>query len=416
MDFINIKKSRLPSLLLLAVFISLITLSFYNCGGGGYSDPNAKATTTSALISAETLNKWVTNGYGTDSYGYDKMVVLDVTRSAPYVAGHVPGAYLFDRDVDLSATRSDGVSETVSQVATKAQTDDLIQRTGIDQNTVIVFTTDGGSAGNLMSLGRAYYNFRYWGFPKERLKILNGNNTTYAAAGFPLETTVPPAPPGSTYSVCQLTQDTSVRASFAEMIAVAEDNDPKTIPVDARSPDEYNGVAGKTTVDFGTGTKVAFEGHVKTAMSQNYSGLLDAEVKLIPKDDLIAAFAAIGVDSSTTEYAYCRTSWRAAITFLALDAVLGWPIKIYDGAWIEWGQMASSDPTLDGSLDPASPWRTDTAARSESITYNKPNAFTVEPVDPANSFALRGDMVNVTDTAICGPGGSPPGTPIAPGY
>ncbi len=425
----------------LSVFLVVVPLFLQSCGGGvgggSYDDPKVEVTSSSVLVSPQTLNDWVTKGYGTDSYGYNKIVVLDVTSSANYgsTVGHVPGAFLLESSTtDLYASRSDGIggtysytdtavppvtwtdSNTPNMVATKTQMDAIIQRTGIDANTVVVLTADTGVA-NVMSLGRAYFNFRYWGFPKNRLKVLDGSNATYKAAGFSLETALPPTPAASSYSVCNLTQNTSLRAPLQEMMKVAQDSDSKTVVVDSRSTDEYNGVKGKTAGPFlgktGYAKKVAFEGHVKTAASLEYSKLLSGD-NLLPKDTLTALFTALGVDGSTTAYTYCRTSWRAAVAFLALDGVLGYPVKIYDGGWIEWGQMATS--AKNGALAAASPWRTDTAALSESIIYNVDNGFTVDQISSANSFANRADLVNVTDSSICGGGGSSGGGAATGGY
>jgi hypothetical protein len=75
-----------------------------------------------------------------------------------------------------------------------------------------------------------------------------------------------------------------------------------------------------------------------------------------------------------------------------------------------------ADVAKDGGLAANSPWRTDTPARSGVVTYNVDNAFEVEKLTGANSFALRADLVNVTDAAVCGGGGGNGGGPIAPGY
>lgn len=93
--------------------------------------------------------------------------------------------------------------------------------------------------------------------------------------------------------------------------------------------------------------------------------------------------------------------------------MLGYPAKLYDASWLEWGQMA--DVAKDGGLAANSPWRTDTLARSGVVTYNVDNGFVVEKLTGANSFALRADEVNVTDAAACG-GGGDAGGPAAPGY
>ena len=100
------------------------------------------------------------------------------------------------------------------------------------------------------------------------------------------------------------------------------------------------------------------------------------------------------------------------MSFLILDGMLGYPAKLYDASWMEWGQMAGT--TSGGSLADTSPWRTDNT-RSEAITYNT-TGFTVDPIVGANSFALRADLVNVTDAAVCGGTSTTGGRPVAPGY
>ncbi len=103
------------------------------------------------------------------------------------------------------------------------------------------------------------------------------------------------------------------------------------------------------------------------------------------------------------------------MSFLILDGMLGYPAKLYDASWIEWGQMATS--TKGGALADGSPWRTDTAQRSSPITYALDNSLTVDTVVGANSSALRADMVNVTDSAACGSGSRGGDTrPVLPGY
>lgn len=101
-----------------------------------------------------------------------------------------------------------------------------------------------------------------------------------------------------------------------------------------------------------------------------------------------------------------------------LDGILGYPAKLYDASWIEWGQMASA--AKGGALADDSPWRTDRVEPdgpqlSEAVTYNADAGLTVDSVVGANSYALRADLVNVTDASACG-GGSDDDRPIAPGY
>ena len=380
---IFLKSDRLlPTFFLLAAMI-IVPLFLINCGSSSTSTPDPDPDPTySVMITPATLNDWVTNGYTTEVSGYNKMVILSVDSDANYAAGHVPGAYLLHSTDDLKATRFNGVSDTISQVATKAQMDALIQRTGIDADTVVVFA----GATSMMNIGRAYFNFRYWGFPKSRLRVMNGTNNTYVAAGYTLDAITPTATP-TAYSVSSLTQNTSVRASLEDMIAVAEDSDASTIVLDTRSAGEYDGSTAFTE---------AFTGHVKTAVHQEWTDLVvsGGDGELLSATELKAVMALNSVSSTDTTYSYCRTSWRAAVTFLALDASLGWDTKIYDGAWIQWGQMAGI--SNGGALDDTSPWLTDTAARSGVVAYNA----AVVPLAYADSDAPGADAINQIDTGI----------------
>lgn len=89
---------------------------------------------------------------------------------------------------------------------------------------------------------------------------------------------------------------------------------------------------------------------------------------------------------------------------------------MYDGSWIEWGYLA--DSAEGGALPADSPWRTDTAARSDSITYNQDAGQTVEPLpsgDIVDAYAPYANLVNVEDGNFGG-GGEGGGGFEAPGY
>jgi 3-mercaptopyruvate sulfurtransferase SseA len=403
MRSIKQKPHLIRGLTLFSLFITL--LLFIACGGGQYSDPEVGVE---VMISPQTLNSWLTDGYGQDAAGYRKIVVLDVNSTVNYELGHVPGAYHLNTAADLSATRSDGVADTRSMVATKAQMDDLIQRTGIDENTVVIITGT-----NMMEIGRAYFNFRYWGFPRSRLRVLNGSTTDYKNAGYDLVATYPAPAAPSTYSVCNLEQNTYLRASLAEMRDVAAKNDDATKIIDVRTPGQYGGTAPQASKAKNLNADppvleneyVAFEGHISMAININHPEFLTAgnASPLKTADDLKDIMTGAGVKSSDTTYSYCFTSWRAGVFFLAMDALLDWPTKIYDGAWVEWGQMAENGSAIGGALEATSFWRTDLPQYSGVINYNKAAGRTVEAL-AANSFALQGDLVNRTDANACGTG------------
>jgi 3-mercaptopyruvate sulfurtransferase SseA len=295
--------------LLITILLATVPLFlFYSCGGK-FSDPTATVTSTSVLITPSQLNGWITNGYGTDSSGFNKMVILDVTTGSSYTTSHVQNAFLLDTaTTDWSATRSDGPdgtdgvagSGTINEVPTQGEMNSLIQRTGIDANTVVVLTGD-----SLLNVGKAYFNFRYWGFPKNRLKVLDRTNAAYVTAGFTLVTTVPPAPTPSSYTVCSLTQNTSLRAPLSEMITVAEGGVPNSQVWDVRTTDEYNGVsASQTKGPTGSGY-VAFEGHIKGAINLPY----DTASLNAPTNNTILDAATIRTNLSNAGFTPDKTTY-----------------------------------------------------------------------------------------------------------
>jgi 3-mercaptopyruvate sulfurtransferase SseA len=306
------------------VFVSLVLLAVpahQGCAGeGSFKDAKARAAASSILISPTTLHAWLTQGYGTDAFGYNKMVVLDVSAASGYTAGHIPGAFNLDTATDLMVSRSDGIGGTYSytdtntavwadinapaEVASIDMMNAVIERTGIDRNTVVVLGGD-----SLLNVGAAYFNFRYWGFPKERIRVLDRTKAAYVTAGYPLETAMPPVPSPSAYRVCELTQNTSLRATLTDMIRLAEGATPGAIAWDVRNPNEYDGVAGATAGPFagkpGYTRKVAFEGHVQGAVNLPYTALLgDANSTILDAGAVKAALDAKGITRDVRTHIY----------------------------------------------------------------------------------------------------------------
>lgn len=297
MSFLKNHKRRFTFLLVSASMI-LIPLFIYSCGSSDYSD---NPENVGVMITPKTFHNLVENGFGGDSFGNTRMVILHVDTQVAYDDfGHVPGAFFVRVSTDINANRNDGVFQVRSQVATKSIMDALIQRTGIDEDTLIVITGN-----NMQVMGRLYWQFRYWGFPRGRLKVMNGSFEDYTLLGYTLTRTPTPLPEASTYSVCELDQSTSVdkfRASLEEMRNVAAESDPKTFILDARTIEEFNGEQHNITDG-----KVAFTGRIKGAIFLKWEELLDGRTSLSyfrSKKDIEAIMIAAGMDSSKTAYVY----------------------------------------------------------------------------------------------------------------
>jgi 3-mercaptopyruvate sulfurtransferase SseA len=323
----RIGRTGWETILLLLVLLPVVAQ--HGCSLKAYDDAPA-----SVLVSPATLNAWVTQGYGTDSLGYNKLVVLDVSASTGTngyrTLGHVPGAFQVDPSTEVNVSRSDGLGGTYSysywdtasastvtvtdinapaQVATSDMMNAVLRRTGIDRNTVVALTGD-----TLMNVSLAYFNFRYWGFPRERLRVLDRTKRAYRTAGYSLTTAVPPVAP-STYGVCDLRQNTHLRATLADMMDVARGAVPDGRAWDVRAANEYNGDPGATPGPFsgksGYTKMVAFEGHIQGAVNLNYTGLLAPDVEFTPPDTVTTTSNSILQDAT---YITTTLRDRAGIT------------------------------------------------------------------------------------------------------
>jgi 3-mercaptopyruvate sulfurtransferase SseA len=190
--------------------------------------------------------------------------------------------------------------------------DTLVQKYGIDKNTTIVFTSGAASpgAGSVLNATRAYWMFRYWGFPKEKLKLLDGINFSFKAT-YGLAPGDPLTPAPSTYSVKNnVLLRTDLRASLSDMINVAEGKVANAVPVDMRSSEtngSYIGKRGSTGGVFNPGSDyTAFEGRVKGARALDYTTMLNSanNYRFQSADVLAAMFNAIGIDSTKLTHVY----------------------------------------------------------------------------------------------------------------
>ncbi len=308
MDFPNKHRKRFSwQLVVLALCLLLVPIVINGCSSSSYDTP-VTAQTSATLISPETLKTWTDSGI-VNSTGFDRVVILDVTSLATYTAGHIPGAQFVNSN-DIYQVRQEGPATDVNMVIDGAHMDALVQKYGIDKDTTVVFTSGAASpgAGSVLSATRGYWTFRYWGFPKEKLKLLDGINFAWNAA-YGLATEIPPAPTPSTYSVKNNAQlRTDLRASLSDMINVAEGKVANAVPVDMRSgptDGSYVGKRGSTTGVFNPGSDyVAFEGRLKGGKALLYTDMLDPanNYRFKSADVLAAMFMAIGVDS--TKYAH----------------------------------------------------------------------------------------------------------------
>ncbi len=382
----RIKRSslRMGALFLLVIAATLLV---WGCGGGGGSGYDTPTETdnsavggaaTNVLIEPATLKSWMDDGLVGNETGYgEKVVILDFRSTG---AERINGACRVE-GADLTLTRFEGVADAAPLVATGAMMDAVIQRLGIDENTTIVFTTDGSP----YMATRAYWTFRYWGFPKSRLKLLNGGNNAFAAAYPNLMNENVPSPTPSTYSVRNLAGlNDDLRASVGEIIEIIKTLPDSTtnIVFDARGDAYYLGT--KATSGLLGGDVVVVDGHPEGGQYLS-QGEMFTSGKFKTAAEIQALFAAKGWDASKKATVYCTSGYSATPLFFALDAILDADVQLFDGSWSQLGKY-SNNSAAGGELPVNSPWAIDMYLNGDTYTYNKdvyPGPLTIETLNIA---------------------------------
>ncbi|MEF8975416.1 MAG: twin-arginine translocation signal domain-containing protein [Halapricum sp.] len=312
-------------------------------------DPRA---TESALIEPATLKEWQDAGIvNTNDTAEDRVVVLTLDTS-DYDGGHVPGAVKWSTDeaegaAALTEKRLEGLAETPTLVPSGSVMDTVIQSAGIGQNTTVVLS---GSAPYVVA--RAYWTMRYWGFPRERVKVLNGGKTAYSEE-FNLEFEAPEHPTCSYTVKAFETPNYDLRFGLNEMIR----------EVDAKNTGESDAafldLRGDTTPRPAGSTADPPASYLqadsfKADAPWQGAGTIEDHV-----------WGLDGVEEGNKVITFCGSGYRAALSFFALDGVLGYDnVALYDGSVSkQWAHYdANNDPV------PNDTWRVDINDRTEGDT------------------------------------------------
>ncbi len=310
MDFFKKHRKRfLWQLVAMSLFLPLIPLSMNSCSTSSFDTPVTTGT-SSTLLPPETLKAWIDAGI-VNSTGFDRVVILDITSLGTYTAGHIPGAQFVNSN-DINQIRQEGGATDINMVLDGPHMDALIQKNGIDKNTTIVFTSGAAtpSGSTVLNATRAYWIFRYWGFAKEKLKVLDGINFSWKAA-YGLTTDTPASPTPSSFSVkSNSSLRADLRASLADMINEAEGRTANAISIDMRTaPTEgsYAGKRGSTGGVYNPGSDfTVFEGRIKGAKAMLFTDLFDSanNFRFKSPDVLAKMFTDVNIDNTKLTHVY----------------------------------------------------------------------------------------------------------------
>ncbi|MFN3548177.1 MAG: 3-mercaptopyruvate sulfurtransferase [Mesorhizobium sp.] len=231
---------------------------------------------------------------------------------AEYEAGHIPRAVFFDQDVVVEPDST--LPHTLPSPEVFAT---FAGSMGISQDdTIIVYDGPG-----LLSAPRVWWMFRIMG--ARDVRILEGGIDRWKAEGRPV--TNKPTP----IAACLFETDFDATrvASLDEMVAIVGTGSAQV--ADARPAGRFEGVDPEPRPGIRGG-------HMPGA--RNVPALsLSRDGRLLPPDELRAAFENAGIDLSRPIVTSCGSGVTAAVLTLALETLGHADTRLYDGSWTEWG-------------------------------------------------------------------------------
>ncbi|HBT69322.1 MAG TPA: sulfurtransferase [Agrobacterium sp.] len=281
----------------------------------------AAAGASEALVTADWLKENLDN---------PKVRVFEVSvDTGVYERGHIPGAVNLNWHTDL-------VDKEKRDIAARENFQSLLQKAGVGDDTTIVLYGDNN---NWFAAWGAWI-FETYGLG-DRVKLLDGGRKLWEAQGLPLDTSAP----ATVETKLKLGEpDTSVRARFVDVVAVAEGKHNIKL-VDIRSADEYS---GKIFAPDGVKELSVRAGHIPGAVNVPWGTIVNKDGTFKSADEIKTIYAEKGIDGSTPVITYCRIGERSSHTWFALKKILGYDVRNYDGSWTEYGNAVGvpiSNPT-----------------------------------------------------------------------
>ena len=392
----------------------------------------------SGLITPETLTKYI------DDWSTNKpknvtgrLVIIQAgpTSSNKFIKSNGTDVVTYQIPAggacDPSYMRHDGVANIPGAMISGDRMDGMINMFHLDpEKDFVVFAVGKGST-SMRDVVRSVWSLNYWGWNHDRLAMLNGSvdydfSNSSGLNDYLVDTpsTAPTSP--SKFTVKSLHTDRTDRHIYLEdMMKIAALDDKKGYFIaDARGTKEYDGTKKSKTADKNCGAThdkqcySPYQGHIRDAVDFPYTELLqmddqsedvngdgtvdkkDASFKFKAPADLKALFTEKGYKSGDRVVTYCRTGRKATLLTYVSDFVLGYDTTMYDGSWIQWGEMANRTDVNGSTILPAGDkWITDDPKYSVNLGYTDPiDTQSVAPYDIQND-ATSSQKVKLEDQA-----------------
>ena len=252
----------------------------------------------------------------------DAVVIIEVGAEEAYMQGHVPGAVHCDYNILLQ-----GTEPVPNKVAESSRLQACFSRLGITPDKhVVAYDRDAG-----VSAARLLWTLDLMGH--HAYSLLDGGWYAWEQEQLPVDDALPEISAMTAASAWFVTAyHADVRITREELMLLAAQktqHKDAAMPViwDVRSRAEYAGLDKRS----------ARAGHIPGALHYEWKRALGADLKIRPKQQLLAELQHSGLHPKQETIVYCQTHRRSAFVFV-LAKYLGFSkVRGYDGSWNEWG-------------------------------------------------------------------------------
>lgn len=277
-------------LLLLFMLIAVMTLSI------GCSTTNT-ADEGQYIIAAKDIKDYMNK---------PEVVIVDMQKPEEYAKGHLKGA------VNITLQNLVISTPVPNMLAPKEQIQTVLGTKGIGNDTTILIYDNN----NNMEAARMFWTLQVYGH--QNMKVVSGGLKAIEAAKLEMSLETP-AVTSVKYTAADKNAD--IIATIDEVKAQVEQPQKNTVILDTRTPEEYA------------------EGTIPGSIFINYiqNDYKDGTYKSV--QDIKIQYIENKITADKQVIMYCKTSVRAAQTYLALYNAGYRNLKVYDGAWLEWSAI-----------------------------------------------------------------------------
>lgn len=264
-----------------------------------------------ALLGTDTL--LVSPAWLSAHLGQPGIVVIHADRDrAAYDAGHIAGSQFLA--LASIVVERDGVPNELPSVAAL---DSVLESIGIGDDSRVIIT------GDPLAAGRLFFTLDYLGHGSHAA-LLDGGTPAWVAAGFPVAQES--ATPGRATFTPAPRPDVLADAAWVHTHL----HDSTVALLDARPAADYAGTPGSSPPT----------GHIPGARNIFWKTTLGGTPPaLLDRAALEAMFKAAGAAPGDLVVTYCRTGVQASFLYF-VARYLGYGVKLYDGSFAEWSQLA----------------------------------------------------------------------------